>query len=498
MKRKVKVILIILTALIVASIVGLCIYLNTPVPDAKHGIIFKVSDVSSTGLKLHMERKSGTSRPYVWTAYKMQKWYPSGWEPVELNQTYSYSENVMLSVTENFSHTWDLDWAESCGRLSTGFYRIEKGVGSESRRQTYYAPFFVIDWWEVLAGIAVVALIVTFFIIKRKKIYSIVLVTLFAICITGFALYLNVPIKDPEWGISFRVKESSPTGATFELTRQDDGDKNKLTTSGYADIERWSFWGWKRADLLCDYEPDTCLGLYDVTSDFSQIWKIKWEGYGKKLSNGLYRIRKVVTVKTAYEEGSGEQLQLNYSVPIVVVDWWEIATYIVALFFSCAVIYLLRRFRVWNLLGKYRNTVAITFLTILTAGWLASTFFAGKISSARHGYDVMVENANGGSVEGTIKYTDNEKYDTTMFLKTSRFYCLEKRTLTGWKKMREIPEVDNITVKEGNTEKISFGWASYYEPLLKGTYRIRQPFELWSKQDGTTDTGDIYIVFKVE
>ena len=64
--------------------------------------------------------------------------------------------------------------------------------------------------------------------------------------------------------------------------------------------------------------------------------------------------------------------------------------------------------------------------------------------------------------------------------------------------MREIPEVDNITVKEGNTEKISFGWASYYEPLLKGTYRIRQPFELWSKQDGTTDTGDIYIVFKVE
>ena len=33
MKRKVKVILIILTALIVASIVGLCIYLNAPVQD---------------------------------------------------------------------------------------------------------------------------------------------------------------------------------------------------------------------------------------------------------------------------------------------------------------------------------------------------------------------------------------------------------------------------------------------------------------------------------
>ena len=297
MQKKELIILSILVTLAVAAVVGLCIYLNAPVQDPEYGIRIEASDVSSTGLKLHVERERGDgASPVMWAEYAIQKWTNLGWEPVELDPLYLYTNNRMEKVTipNGFSHTLEVNWQKACGKLSTGLYRILKEVGRGKNTQTCYAPFFVINWWEVLfeiIGMAVIIVVIYMVIqkgfwVKLKRISLILLVAASVVGIAGFVIYLKVPVRDSEWGISLRVKESSPAGITYELTRDDEIKDWNLSAGSDIYFERYTLRGWEYVNMRL---PHTAEG-YDVSHDFSKEWVVDWNYYNGKLPAGLYRL----------------------------------------------------------------------------------------------------------------------------------------------------------------------------------------------------------------
>ena len=214
-----------------------------------------------------------------------------------------------------------------------------------------------------------------------------------------------------------------------------------------------------------------------------------------------------MTVEEYYEDGFDGLLVQLYRAPFVVASRWEIVLLIVTMLILGLIICLQTRFRILNRLWKYasatkrrRRIVLGSVVTVAVLVWLISVFFIGTLSSAWYRYEVTINEVTAEKVEGTIQYNDDGNEETKLLLKLKYGYCLEKRTLIGWKKLEEIPHAgaEAVSVREGKSTKFDFKWNTEYAILPKGTYRIKQPFEVWQKSEERTQSGNMYITFTIE
>ena len=154
MTKKKKNIIAVSVVVLIILITGFNLYTYLSSKNDTWGIHLSVENVSSTGLTLHMNRKSEDSSLDLSTGhvYWLEKRTLFGWKAVEGGSGFNLEG---LVVDEDFSYTWKPNWKMSYGKLSPGIYRIAKEVtasdyynAAEDKRenidQIYYATFIVI------------------------------------------------------------------------------------------------------------------------------------------------------------------------------------------------------------------------------------------------------------------------------------------------------------------------------------------------------------------
>lgn len=154
MTKKKNIIIAVSVVVLIALVTGFIFYTYLSSKNDTWGIQLSVENVSSTGLTLHMNRKSEDSSLDLDTGhnYWLQKRTLFGWESVEGGSGFNLEG---LIVDEDFSYTWNINWEMSYGKLLPGIYRIAKDVtaydcynAAEDKRenidQIYYATFIVV------------------------------------------------------------------------------------------------------------------------------------------------------------------------------------------------------------------------------------------------------------------------------------------------------------------------------------------------------------------
>ena len=339
---------------------------------------------------------------------------------------------------------------------------------------------------------------------KKMKIISVILGVLFIGIVIGLLLHVNQPSKDSEWGISLKLYHSSPSGATFELIRNDEGDRWELLTGESYFIERWTPFGWKNVDGRFFF---TAIG-YSVKNEYSKTWSVNWEAECGKLPTGIYRIAKDVGVLNYYKEevDGSRHLELLYYAPFVVMDWVGITIVIVLLVILILVLYLHHRFRILTSLKKFvvkRKKLCIVVLIVL----LFISLFVGviyhnfcmEISGIVHGYEVELHQVDSKQLKGNVRLKGSRE-ETKSFMIQKEHFHLEKKTFGGWKRLTTYDGqriLDKASLERGEVTSFMHYWPKGYEELSEGTYRIVQPCYTRQERKGSEKDLNVYITFTV-
>ncbi len=342
---------------------------------------------------------------------------------------------------------------------------------------------------------------------KKQRIICIsVVIGLIVACIVGVAVYVNLPPKESEWNVHISVENVSESGLTLHMERNDvDGEAVELTTGNNFGVEKWTVFGWKPV-WMKEGIGFNAVG-YPMDEIYEKTWEIDFEFFYDGLPMGLYRISKDAFISQNYK------INEIYYAPFVVVTLWGtlLSILVVALLifviwkFGTALNFQKIKEKISNRKEiKVKKSVAITLsVTLISVGviWSVADYFIAEITNAIYGIEVVATEVNPKYVKGTFS-DESEEYR----LFRSEYFTVEKKGITGWcgiapmEKMELSKEPSKfMSMEPESTKYIRVNWKQYYGELPKGTYRIRQAFEM--RKPGKSEVlkkGYYYITFEVE
>ena len=382
-------------------------------------------------------------------------------------------------------------------------------------------PFFVINWLQILGTVMTFCVIGIYiwvlyrfqlwnkiirFIITKRKTFLIILGSFAAVGIGVLILHLMVPKRDSEWGIGLKVVKSSREEIIFELTREDEKKPWDIITGNSYGVERWTLLGWKdvRGSSMTTME-----GIL-VSEEFSHQWLAETMYDDGHMPSGLYRIVKNVTVEGYYKyDATGiESMELTYYAPFFIGVWWEILLIIIGIVLLPLIVWAERRFKLirrgWKKVVQYRKQSVLIMSAILLLLLLARVvhiFWGSEISAAVHGYEIEIEEINEEIFLGKIRYLEDDNEKERRFLRPKQEFELQALTLLGWQTIQKEKGnalIQPVAVREGNGAAMRWYWKDEIDKLEPGTYRIKQPFDLYQKSKGEKPGGNVYVEFEIE
>ena len=266
--------------------------------DWKYGLTMRVSDISPSGLTLHIKREERSSPRdlYLKDGTKLEKWTISGWETV--------SENVMAvnsgRVPPGYNNVTSIEWLRDC--VPNGLYRVTRTMeirGDEQSEKTYHAPFILIERWVKILIISVVVLMIALFllqhrygILKRKSLCLGILIA--GLLLAGGIWCVVSHFWDDIIAIKYHyevaVEEVTTIGITGEFKYNGDGRENRRLFINLLEVyslEEKTAKGWNEiAEMRKDDGWETWVIREETTNEFTFTWK---EECGE-LPEGTYRI----------------------------------------------------------------------------------------------------------------------------------------------------------------------------------------------------------------
>lgn len=331
---------------------------------------------------------------------------------------------------------------------------------------------------------------------KKGKLVLATFGILFISLVIGIILYINISTQDPEWGITLRVEDVSSSGLVLHMNREDESTLQKISTGDAYGLEQFTMLGWKGVNI----SVFTTAIKYLVTEDYSKTWTVDWgEGHGR-LSIGLYRISKDVTI-----EGVKPQ-ELKYYALFFVASWWEVLLILIIAAFLIVLLRTAYRHNLWKKVKVLieRNKRVLTIVLSIVVAMVISVllvmdYFAAEITSAQYGYDISAMQISAEHINAKITYHDDGD-DIKESLICRDKYCIEKKTFLGWSKLSDVEqeEKQNVTsIQEGTSQSYKRNWKEICGELAKGTYRIKQPGYIYRGSGKQLSEVTIYIGFTV-
>jgi len=312
--------------------------------------------------------------------------------------------------------------------------------------------------------------------------------------ITGPILCLKIPAKDPKWGINFRVIESSSTGATYEITRDDDAEMTETVFANNPyEVEKGTIFGWEK---MSSGFAISSVETHDISVGQSEKWEINWEYNYGRMPSGLYRLSKVFVVD--------DETRI-YNAPFVIVVWWEILFAIGTAVVIAALVMAEIHFGILRRIWRKKLVVGLILFIVISVGYILENTLREKISVAYWNYEIEMEEVSEKGAYGTFIYYGNEQDDIQWVLYPNYDLEFQERTWYGWKTIKKMSRsiFRKHSVAEGSGVIIGVDWKSWnweykYEELPIGNYRVKQQFELQQKDKDTRLNGNVYVVFTLE
>ena len=159
--RKKLILTIVLAVLLIGMVVCIAVYVNATPKETKWNICIWVENKLQSDIILHMERSDENGgAPELMTdiSFEMERWMPIGWLPYRMNDKARFERTTWI-VEETYSDSWEINLNMYYKKLPMGLYRISKRVvingdyNASGEIGTYYAPFVIASWWEILLTI---------------------------------------------------------------------------------------------------------------------------------------------------------------------------------------------------------------------------------------------------------------------------------------------------------------------------------------------------------
>ena len=156
-----------LAVLLIGIIVGVAVYVNKPPMESKWNVHIVVDGVSKSELILYMERydENGEDIELVLDVpFKVERWTTLGWQTVNMKENIRFGiDGDVPLVEKTYSSANREEFDLYYEYLPMGMYRISRSVSARwepANSETYYAPFVLMSWWEILLAIIFIAILV--------------------------------------------------------------------------------------------------------------------------------------------------------------------------------------------------------------------------------------------------------------------------------------------------------------------------------------------------
>lgn len=146
-KRVTKVIIVLVIVFMVINIVEIIVTSQTASRNKEWGLKLTVSNVSSTGLTMTIERDNSerSEELTVGDTYWVEKRTLFGWKPLEYVEGGSMSSGLLAwPLDDGDSKSFNKNWEKAFGKLGPGVYRISTDALIERKKEhNYTAEDFV-------------------------------------------------------------------------------------------------------------------------------------------------------------------------------------------------------------------------------------------------------------------------------------------------------------------------------------------------------------------
>lgn len=199
--------------------------------------------------------------------------------------------------------------------------------------------------------------------------------------------------------------------------------------------------------------------------------------------------------------------------PFEVTDWWQILIVVAVLALVVGAIWWLYRKGMLKRLISIRDNkkqLKLLFSVFFIIGfvWLVIDDCRAFVVNAIHGIEVTAESATPESVRGIIIYQDDGREETKRRIEREMGLVLEKRTIIGWRKVKEFT-ISKQTLsgsryftrmQEGDAKNYQLNLRKLEVDMSKGIYRVKQEItkDDTADKDSKEKKGTFYIVFRVE
>lgn len=184
---------------------------------------------------------------------------------------------------------------------------------------------------------------------------------------------------------------------------------------------------------------------------------------------------------------------------------WKILVFITIAFVIAGLMWGVYRFnldeRIIQLVRKKWKVILIIVGLFLVGLWVLFCELQAPLSNKKHNIKILVTDSTLHGVNGSIAHEKKDKYG---YVCANGHYEIEKRTLFGWKKIREEYGHDEFStyisgsggIRHGE-RKFAIHWNS---ALSEGRYRLRYSLSKYEKNGDTMiakPVGSFYIPFQI-
>ena len=305
---------------------------------------------------------------------------------------------------------------------------------------------------------------------KKITIVAVIVAALLLVGIIGIGIYVSIPVRNLEYGITLTTSHVSAKGLKFHIEREDEKAPGiTLRSWSTYKIYKYQHFRWMPVSLQAEY-------IYQlmreearfVEHQSEQIYDVDWtEGCGK-LSTGIYRMER--------EIGKPNRAEV-YRVPFFVINWVQVLVSIFVTLGIAAGIWLLWRRGFWKNVAEFivkrKKLLAIATLIIILLGIIGLIAYI-KIpkKDKEWGISLQVTECSPTGATYVIERQDTKK-PWDIFV--GNCYQLEKITLFGWKAVEGSSmffTAEGYILSEEYSKEWNVNWENSFGNLPSGLYRL--------------------------
>ena len=304
---------------------------------------------------------------------------------------------------------------------------------------------------------------------KKQKVIAIIMAVVLLLGILGIGIYVHIPVRIPNVGITMKTSRVTASGLVLHLEREDEDTSPELQKlwKNYRIYEYTAF-RWLPVDM--DENFIYQLKMRDeilIETGHKYTDEINWTDGCGRLSTGLYRLDKEI---------GRPNRTVTYSLPFFVINWVQMLGVLLALIVLVLGICFLRRKGLWEKVWSYvisKRKVLLVLCTVIlvaSASGVVANIFIPRIDK-EWGISLQITERTPTEVKYELRRMDEDKLWTLYYSNCGK---VEKYTLTGWETLPAIFTISPVqkSILEETTDEMQLDIEEHYGRLSSGIYCV--------------------------